>query len=140
MISYWLLKTEPDEYSWNDLLREKEAVWDGVKAPAALNNIKKMKPGDFAFIYHTGKERSIVGIGRITSLPYFKPQDKGRGLVFKIAPVEKLAQAVTLRQIKDSGRFPDWDLVRLPRLSVVPVNHRQWQYIMDRPYATMYNV
>ena len=128
MISYWLLKTEPNDYSWADLCQEKEAVWDGVKAPAAIKNIKEMKPGDLAFIYHTGKERAIIGIAKIVSSPYLNPETNE--LVFKLAPVEKLPKDVTLKQIKESGMFADWDLVRLPRLSVMPVTHQQWFYIL----------
>lgn len=131
MESYWLLKTEPDDYSWNDLLQEKEAVWDGVKAPAAIKNIKQMKVGDLVFIYHTGKGRRIVGIAEVTSLPYLNP-DNG-GLEFKIKPVKELLEKVTLKQIKESGFFQDWDLVRLPRLSVMPVNKQQWDLIIDWP-------
>lgn len=131
MISYWLLKTEPNDYSWTDLCREKEAVWDGVKAPAAIKNIKEMKPGDLAFIYHTGKERTIIGIAKIVSSPYLNPETNE--LVFKLAPVEKLPKDVTLKQIKESGMFADWDLVRLPRLSVMPVNQKQWENIIKWP-------
>jgi predicted RNA-binding protein with PUA-like domain len=127
-MSYWLLKTEPNEYSWSDLTEAKDAAWDGVKAPAAINNIKQMQPGDLAFIYHTGSERSIVGIAKITSMPYLNPLN--HGWEFKLAPVEQLTQAITLKQIKESGRFPDWELVRLPRLSVVPVNPEQWNTIL----------
>ena len=131
--SYWLLKTEPDEYSWDDLSREKETVWDGVRAPAAIKNIKQMKPGDMAFIYHTGKERNIIGIAEITSLPYLNPDNNE--LVFKLVPLEKLPKTVTLKQIKESRMFVDWDLVRLPRLSVVPVNPKQWECILKWSYA-----
>lgn len=131
MISYWLLKTEPNDYSWTDLCREKEAIWDGVKAPAAIKNIKEMKPGDLAFIYHTGKERAIIGIAKIVSSPYLNPETNE--LVFKLAPVEKLPKDVTLKQIKESGMFADWDLVRLPRLSVMPVNQNQWESIIKWP-------
>lgn len=128
---YWLLKTEPNDYSWTDLCREKEAIWDGVKAPAAIKNIKEMKPGDLAFIYHTGKERAIIGIAKIVSSPYLNPETNE--LVFKLAPVEKLPKDVTLKQIKESGMFADWDLVRLPRLSVMPVNQKQWENIIKWP-------
>lgn len=131
MISYWLLKTEPNDYSWTDLCREKEAIWDGVKAPAAIKNIKEMKPGDLAFIYHTGKERAIIGIAKIVSSPYLNPETNE--LVFKLTPVEKLPKDVTLKQIKESGLFADWDLVRLPRLSVMPVNQKQWENIIKWP-------
>ncbi|KUG03454.1 hypothetical protein ASZ90_019156 [hydrocarbon metagenome] len=131
--SYWLLKTEPNEYSWDNLTQETEAIWDGVRAPAAIKNIKQMKPGDLAFIYHTGKERNIIGIAEITSLPYLNPDNNE--LVFKLIALEKLPKAVTLKQIKESGMFVDWDLVRLPRLSVVPVDTKQWECILKWSYA-----
>lgn len=128
-LSYWLLKTEPEEYSWTSLTQEQDPVWDGVKAPAAIRNIKEMKPGDLAFIYHTGKERAIVGIARITSLPALNPLT--REWIFHLNAVESLPQAVSLKQIKRSGMFPHWDLVRLPRLSVVPVTSQQWVQIIN---------
>lgn len=127
-MAFWLLKTEPDEFSWEDLSRDKEAVWDGVKAPAAIKNIRLMQPGDLAFIYHTGKERRIVGIAEITSYPYTDPMNKA--LVFKIVPKQKLPEGVTLAEIKVSGMFTDWDLVRLPRLSVMPVSEAQWDLVI----------
>ena len=127
-MALWLLKTEPDEFSWEDLSWDKEAVWDGVKAPAAIRNIRRMQPGDLAFIYHTGKERRIVGIAEITSFPYANPQNKE--LKFKIVPKQKLTNGVTLAKIKESGMFAEWDLVRLPRLSVVPVSEAQWDLII----------
>lgn len=125
---YWLLKTEPEEYSWDDLVREKETAWEGVKAPKALANIKKVQPGDLAFIYHTGKERAVVGIAKITSPPY---KDAETGLVFKAVPIKELPRKVSLAEIKASQRFPDWDLVRLPRLSVLPVTPQQWESIIN---------
>jgi predicted RNA-binding protein with PUA-like domain len=128
-MSYWLLKTEPEDYSWDDLIREKETVWEGVKAPKALFNIQKMEPGDLAFIYHTGKERAIVGIAEIISYPYMDAQESG--LVFKVVPVKPLSQRVTLSEIKASQQFNDWDLVKLQRLSVVPVNPEQWHSIIN---------
>ncbi len=128
-MAYWLLKTEPDDYSWNDLIGEKEAIWDGVKAPAAIKNIKKIELGDLTFIYHTGKERAVIGVAQITSHPYYDEQHKEWR--FKVTPTEKLLNPVTLKQIKESGKFPDWELVRLPRLSVVPVSLWQWESIIN---------
>jgi predicted RNA-binding protein with PUA-like domain len=127
-MAFWLLKTEPGEYSWTDLEREQATVWDGVRAAPALKNMRAMQPGDRAFIYHTGQERAIVGIAEITSSPYHDPDTDG--LVFKIAPRQRLRRAVTLSQVKANGRFADWDLVRLPRLSVVPVSGDQWEWVL----------
>jgi predicted RNA-binding protein with PUA-like domain len=122
--SCWLLKTEPQEYAWEDLVKEKETIWDGVRAPAARRHISRMSPGDIVFIYHTGKERAIRGIGEITC--------SGKGeQVFKVAARRALPRPVTLKQIKESGLFPDWELLRLPRLSVVPVNAAQREKILE---------
>ena len=127
--SHWLLKTEPDEYSWEDLIREEETVWDGVRAPAAQRNISRIKEKDLVFIYHTGRERAIQGIGEVTCSPY---KECGNGeQVFKVAARQSLLRPVTLKEIKDSGLFPDWELVRLPRLSVMPVSDAQWEKIME---------
>jgi len=129
MNSYWLLKTEPEEYSWEDLAQVDEATWDGVRAPAALKNIMQMQPDDLAFIYHTGKEKAIIGIAKITTFPFSDPGSKE--LAFNVSPLQKLPQAVTLKQIKDSQLFPNWGLVRLPRLSVVPVSKVQWDQVLQ---------
>ena len=131
-MSYWLLKTEPSEYSWADLVREAVTVWDGVKAAPAIKNMQRMKPGDKTFIYHTGKERRIVGIAEIASLPYYEPTSSEP--LIKVVAQEALPTAVTLKMIKESGTFADWDLVRLPRLSLVPVSETQWQYVLKRSY------
>jgi predicted RNA-binding protein with PUA-like domain len=133
--SYWLLKTEAHEYSWSDLSRESGEIWDGVKAPGAIKNIKKMKPGDLTFIYHSGRERSIIGLAEIISLPYLDPHSGE--MVFKLRALEKLPKGISLKQIKDSGMFADWDLVRLPRLSVVPVNQVQWDTILKWAYDAL---
>ncbi len=127
---HWLLKTEPDEYAWDDLVKESETVWDGVRAPAAQRNISRMKAGDLVFIYHTGRERAIRGIGEITSSPYTAPGKSGNEQVFKVTARQALSRPVTLKEIKESGLFPDWELVRLPRLSVMPVSDAQWETVM----------
>lgn len=129
----WLLKTEPEEYSWQDLVEEGQGVWDGVKAPAALKNLRRVKKGDQLFIYHTGQERAIIGIAKATAEAYPDPsEDDGKLFVIKIAPVEQLRRVVSLKQIKSSGLFPDWDLIRLPRLSVVPVSKEQWDFVVSQ--------
>lgn len=129
---YWLLKTEPSEYAWEDLLQEGETTWDGVKAPAAQRHISRIQSGDRAFIYHTGRERAIVGIGKITSPPQpISTNDGKQEMVFRIVAGQQLQRPVTLKQIKESRLFPDWELVRLPRLSVMPVSNSQWEKIME---------
>lgn len=131
MPDYWLLKTEPEEYSWVDLKRDGTADWDGVRAPAAQRNLALMKPGDLALIYHTGKERAAVGVAEVAGRPYPDPESPGGNLLLvDLRPRFELPRPVTLKEIKDSGLFPGWELVRLPRLSVVPVTREQWDTVM----------
>jgi predicted RNA-binding protein with PUA-like domain len=137
-MNYWLLKTEPEEYSWDDLVKEKRCVWDGVKAPKAIKNIANMKIGDKVFIYHTGKERKIIGTAEVVSNPYPDPsQQHTKYLVVDISPISKLINSVSLKQIKEidkidnSSVFSNWDLIRLPRLSVIPVTKEQWSAILS---------
>ncbi len=135
MQSYWLLKTEPEEYSWQDILRDKRTVWDGVKSNPALKILAQMKSDDLAFIYHTGKERAIMGVARVAGEPYPDPgRANPRLLVVEVIAQESLPQPVTLARIKKSKLFPDWELVRQPRLSVVPVSEKQWKTILEMAF------
>ncbi len=128
----WLLKTEPGEYSFKDLLGDQKTSWDGVKAPGALKNMRSMKKGDRALIYHTGKEKAVVGKARVTSEPYSDPeQEDDRLLVVDIEAIEPLTRPVTLTEIKQSNLFSDWELVKQPRLSIMPVSEKQWETIVD---------
>ena len=130
MPRYWLLKTEPGEYSFDDLMEEGRAVWDGVRNPVAQKHMKAAEPGDKAFVYHTGKEKAIVGTARLESSAYPDPGTNTALVVFEISPVEHLRRPVTLAEIKASREFEDWELVRIPRLSVMPVAKRTWSAIM----------
>ena len=131
MPNRWLLKTEPSTYSYADLAREQVATWDGVSNPSALNNIRAMKNGDQAFIYHTGDEKAIVGIARIVSAPYPDPKlADPRRVVVDIAPVKALKVPITLATVKADGRFAGFALVRVPRLSVMPVTAEQWEQLL----------
>ncbi len=132
MASYWLLKSEPGDYSYDDLEKEGRAVWDGVKNPVALKHMRQMKPGDQAFFYHTGSEKAIVGITRVETEAYPDPELENEKLVvFEVNPVKRLAQPVTLSRVKESGQFKDWELVRVPRLSVMPVPQQTWTRILE---------
>jgi predicted RNA-binding protein with PUA-like domain len=122
-MSYWLLKTEPSTYSWDDLAREKKATWDGISNAAALKNIRGMKKGDVAFVYHTGDERAIIGVAEIVSNP------RGEPAVVDIKPLKKLSRTVTLDEIKSDAAFAGWDLLRIGRLSVVPVPSAMWRRV-----------
>jgi len=127
----WLLKTEPDSYSFADLERDGGTVWDGVTNNAALANIRKVRKGDGILVYHTGKEKAVVGRARATSDPYPDPKARDAKLVvFDLAPVEPLLRPVTLAEIKADDAFADWQLVRLPRLSVMEVPAKLEQRIL----------
>ena len=118
----WLLKTEPETYSFEKLLREGTAVWDGVTNPLALKHLRTMKKGDFVLIYHTGKEKAVVGIAEIVSGPYPDPAEKDpKIVVVQLRGKSKLKNPVTLDRIKKTKEFAGFELVRIPRLSVMPV-------------------
>jgi len=130
MAGRWLLKTEPSTYSFADLQRDKRTVWDGVKNPMALKNLGQVAKGDRLFIYHTGDERAVVGIATALSAAYPDPkQGNPKLLVIDLGAEAPLRRPVTLAEIKASPRFKGWELVRLPRLSVMPVTADQWSEI-----------
>ncbi|MGD1911861.1 MAG: EVE domain-containing protein [Rivularia sp. (in: cyanobacteria)] len=128
----WLLKTEPNEYSYADLEKENTAVWDGVKNALALKNMRTMLPGEKAFIYHTGKERRIIGVAEILSKAYPDPKlNDTKRVVIDVRAVRQLSEPITLKQIKLDERFAGFDLLRLPRLSIVPVLPQHWQCLLE---------
>lgn len=129
-MAYWLLKTEPDEYSFDDLARDGHTAWDGVTNALALKHIRSMKSGDNAIIYHTGKERAAVGLATVTSEPYADPKAKdAKIVVVDVKAGKKLARPVTLDEIKSDTAFAGWDLLRIGRLSVVPTPPAMWKRI-----------
>ncbi len=131
MPAYWLLKTEPSTYSYQDLEREKRTTWDGVRNPVALRNLRAMQKGDQAFIYHTGDEKAIVGIAWVTKAAYPDPAAHDeKMIVVDLQPVRALPRVVTLRQVKADKRFADFALTRIPRLSVMPVTAAQWKALL----------
>jgi predicted RNA-binding protein with PUA-like domain len=132
-MSYWLLKTEPNVYSYSDLERDQQTIWDGVNNNLALKHIRTMQVGDLALIYHTGDERKAMGIAEVISPPYIDPKlnDPKRAVVDVMA-VRSLHLPVTLVQIKqDSDNFAGFDLIRISRLSVVPVSEEHWRRILS---------
>lgn len=130
MAQTWLLKTEPTAYSFAQLQHDKRTVWDGVKNPQALKNLGQVKKGDRLLIYHTGDEKAVVGVATALGAAYPDPKKNDpRLLVIDLAPVAALPRAVPLAEIKASPRFKGWDLVRLPRLSVMPVSAEHWAEI-----------
>lgn len=124
----WLLKTEPDCYSWDDLVRDKKATWDGVTNALALKHIRSMKKGDRALIYHTGNEKQVMGVADITSNPRPDPrQVDERIVVVDLKPKSRLKNPVTLETIKSDPAFKEWELVRISRLGVMPVSDAMWK-------------
>jgi len=124
----WLLKTEPDCYSWDDLVRDKKATWDGVTNALALKHMRSMKKGDIALIYHTGNEKSIIGAAEVTSNAYPNPKEADeRIVVIDLKPKSKLKSPITLEIIKSDPAFKEWELVRISRLGVMPVPEAMWK-------------
>jgi predicted RNA-binding protein with PUA-like domain len=128
-MNYWLLKTEPSTFSWEDLVRDKKAVWDGVRNFQARNNIKAMKKGDLAFIYHSMDDKAVIGIAEITKESYPDPKDKDWP-VMDIKPVKKLKSPVTLAMVKADTRMATMVLVKNSRLSVQPVKKEEFDWII----------
>lgn len=131
-MAYWLVKTEPAEYSYSDLVRLGRDRWNGVRNFRAIKNLKAMIPGDQVFVYHTGKEKAIVGVAEVVSTPYPDPTvGDPRFVVVDLAPRYQLPQTVSLKTIKQNPFFQEWELVKQPRLSVMPVKTEYWQLILQ---------
>lgn len=130
-MAFWLLKTEPNEFSWDDLLRDGSTVWNGVTNAQALINLRAMQLDDQCLIYHSGDVRAAVGIARVSRTAYPDPNSENpKHVVVEIEPVGPLAQPVSLAQIKAEPSLADWALVRQSRLSVVPCSPEQWAWII----------
>jgi predicted RNA-binding protein with PUA-like domain len=126
----WLFKEEPSHYSFDAFTEDKGTVWSGVKNPVAQRHLHAVKKGDRVFYYHTGDEKAIVGIAKATSDAYPDPHDaSGKFAVVDIAPVGKLKRPVTLKEIKADRAFKEFPLVRISRLSVMPVTEAEWERI-----------
>jgi predicted RNA-binding protein with PUA-like domain len=126
----WLVKEEPTHYSFDQFVSDGGTVWSGVRNPVAQKHLRAMKKGDRVFYYHTGNEKAVIGIAKVTAEAYADAEDKtGKMVAVELAPEKKLKRPVTLAEIKGSGRFADWALVRVPRLSVMPVTDEQWAAI-----------
>lgn len=130
-MNYWILKTEPSTYSMDDLLRDKKTVWDGVKNPYALHNIRSMQKGDQLMIYHTGDEKCIVGLAETVSTAYQDPKHADLSVI-EIQAIKKFNRTVTLKEVKADSQFKDLKLVRQPRLSVVPVPEPMWKILLKK--------
>jgi predicted RNA-binding protein with PUA-like domain len=128
---YWLMKSEPDAYSWDDLVAEGEGTWDGVRNYRARNNLMAMAVGDEAFFYHSNVGLEIVGIARISKAGLSDPTDPdGKWAAVKVKPVRKLKNPVTLKQIKADPALAEIELIKLSRLSVAAITPEEWDYII----------
>ena len=126
----WLFKEEPTHYGFDALVKDTQAVWSGVKNPLAQKHLHAVKKGDRIFYYHTGDEKAVVGIAKALGDAYADPNDKtGKAAVVDVAPVEKLPRPVTLAEIKADPSFKTFPLVRISRLSVMPVTDAEWKRI-----------
>ena len=133
-MAHWLMKSEPGVYSWDDLVRDGETEWDGVRNPTARIHLRAMKPGDEAFFYHSGDERQVVGIMRVTREAQPDPKDSAWVSV-AVKPVRKVAPPVTLKAIKGEPALAKMELVRLSRLSVSPVRDEEWAKVLEMTAA-----
>ncbi len=131
MASKWLFKSDPETYSFADLERDRQTRWDGVSNNLALKHLRNARRGDQVLVYHTGNERALVGTAEIVSDPYPDPRKKDpRLVVVDLAARERLPRAVSLDEIRKHAALKTFDLVRLPRLSVMPVSEDQWRALV----------
>src|SRR6266566_1111538 len=126
----WLFKEEPEHYSFDAFAKDKKTIWSGVRNPLAQKHLRQIKKGDRVFYYHTGNEKSVVGIAKAVTDAYGDPKDaSGKLGAVDIAPVKKLKRPVALAEIKADKSFHDFPLVRISRLSVMPVSDEEWARI-----------
>ena len=132
-MNYWLFKEEPAHYSYDDLVKEGSTTWEGVHNNLAVKNLRAVKKGDQIFYYHTGEEKAVVGIMKAVGDAYSVdkvPLASSKEVGVKVSPVRKLANPVSLQKIKASSKFKDFLLVKISRLSVMPVTKEQWEEIL----------
>lgn len=130
-MNYWLIKSEPDEYSWDDLVKDGKTVWTGIRNYRARNNLKLMKVGDLAFFYHSNVGKEIVGIAKVVRESHQDPTTKEESWVaVDFAPVKKLSKSVTLAELKADPKFAEMELVKLGRLSTSAVTEEEWNLIL----------
>lgn len=131
-MSYWLVKSEPFKYSWDQFVTDKKAVWDGVRNYAARNNLRSMKIGDQVLWYHSNEGLEIVGIAEVIKESYQDPTtEETAWLVVDLKPVRKLKKPVSLAQLKADSRLANMDIIRLGRLSVQTVKEEEWGIVME---------
>ncbi|MGH2648387.1 MAG: EVE domain-containing protein [Ginsengibacter sp.] len=131
-MNYWLVKSEPSTYSWEQLVKDKKTTWDGVRNYAARIHLRAMKKGDEVFFYHSNEGMEIVAIAKVDKEAYQDPTTEDNNWVaVDLKPFKKLMKPVSLAQIKDDRRLKDMALVRIGRLSVQPVSEKEWKIIME---------
>ncbi len=131
-MAYWLIKSEPFKYSWDQFVKDKQTFWDGVRNYAARNNLKAMKKGDELFFYHSNEGLEIVGICKVVKEAYQDPTtDEDAWVLVDVKPVRKLKKPVTLAQMKADKRLANMDLLRLGRLSVGKVTDEEWNVVLE---------
>lgn len=131
-MAYWLIKSEPFKYSWDQFVADKKTFWDGVRNYAARNNLRAMKKGDKALFYHSNEGLEMVGIAKVVKESYQDPTtDEAAWVVVDFAPVKKLKKPVSLAQVKMEKRLANMALIRLGRLSVQPVTDEEWEMVME---------
>lgn len=130
-MAHWLMKSEPDAYGWDDLVREGEGTWDGVRNHRAANNLRAMAVGDEVFFYHSNIGKEIVGIAVVSQAGLTDPSDpEGKWAAVKVKPVRKLKRPVTLAQVKADPKLAEMELVKFSRLSVAVVTAQEWDYVL----------
>ena len=130
-MAYWLIKSEPSAYSWDQLVKDKKTSWTGVRNFQALINLKAMKPGDRCFFYHSGEGKEIVGVAEVVKTAYPDATDKdGKSITVDFKAVEPVKKKVTLAEVKADPKFKEMKLVRQSRLSVSPVSDEHWKLLM----------
>ena len=129
-MAYWLMKSEPESYSWDDLNRDGATEWDGVRNNAARLHLKAMKPGDEALFYHSMSDKAVVGIMRVVRAAQPDPKD-ANWVSVRVEPVRPLARPVTLAEIKAEPRLAAMELIRQSRLSVAPVRDEEWDVVLE---------
>jgi predicted RNA-binding protein with PUA-like domain len=131
-MAYWLIKSEPFKYSWDQFVADKQTFWDGVRNYAARNNLRAMKKGDKALFYHSNEGLEMVGIAKVVKEAYQDPTtDEAAWVAVDFAPLKKLKKPVSLAQVKMEKRLSNMALIRLGRLSVQPVTDEEWEVVME---------
>ncbi|CAN5847515.1 EVE domain-containing protein [soil metagenome] len=129
-MNYWLVKQEPEKYSFDDLVKDKKTVWDGVRNYQARNNLRDMKTGDQVLFYHSVSEKAVVGLAEISKENFPDPVDE-KWLAVELKPVEKFKKAVTLDEIKSEKTLENIALIKQSRLSVMPLTKKEFEKILN---------